>query len=255
MAFSKDDWIKRQFNKPRDVNGNRASVMEPKNGYAYEDLQMHAIYHGWGNNIFSDPDSPNDFPYWDNYLMPEGGAEVFVSVYGEVACCYNKHSDEIPSFRVLAQQWNLQHIPEDYILSPTELREAKGNGVERDTAILNKVKSRQKYLYVNINTNACYKQTHSSVALHSMVGLVHSPILLEDTEWDARSQMYRLKGSFALDHLDKDKTNNSVFNLNWTTGTRNQLMTGVSWSIEQKRQFFKDAAKLDKVARDKLLLN
>jgi len=255
MAFKKDDWVKAQFNIPRDPYGNLASVLWPRDGYTYEDLQVQAIYHGRENNIFSDPDNPDNFPYWDKYLMPEGGAEVFVSVFGEVACCYNKHGDEEPKFRVLAQQWELQHMPDDFSLTIKERKEAEVKGIHPDTAILNKVKSRQKYLIININTNTCYKQTHGSQRLHSMVGLVHSPICLEDTEWDAISQMYRLKGSFALDHLDKDKTNNSVYNLNWTTDKRNQRMTGVDWPVEQKWQFFKDAEKLDKASRDKLLLN
>ncbi|HQU81343.1 MAG TPA: hypothetical protein PLU47_17975 [Azonexus sp.] len=254
MAFTKDDWVKEQFNKPKDSNGNFVAVLPPRGGYSQDDLLLQAYKRGWTDNFFSDSDNPNNFPYWDSYLMPEGGAKVFVSVFGEVACCYNPHSDDVPKFRVMAQQWELQHMPDDFSLTIKERREAEAKGIHPDTAILNKIRQRQKYLIVNINTNTCYKQTHGSQRLHNMVGLVHSPICYEDTEWDANAQMYRLKGSFALDHLDTDKSNNSVYNLNWTTDKRNQRMTGVDWPIEQKMQFFRDAEKLSRENRDKLLI-
>lgn len=253
MAFTSDDWVKGQFNKPRDGNGNLVQVLSPGAGYTQDDLLLQAYKRGWTDNFFSDPDNPHNFPYWDNYLMPESGAEVTVSVFGEVVCCYDRDV-EFPNFRIMAQQWELQHMPDDFSLTIKERRDAEAKAIHPDTAILNKIRQRQKYLIVNINTNTSYKQTHGSQRLHSMVGLVHSPICLEDTWWDDKLQMYRLKGNFALDHLDTDKANNSIYNLNWTTDKRNQRMTGVDWPFEQKRQFFKDSEKLDKEFRDKLLI-
>lgn len=253
MAFTKDDWVKRQFNKPKDSKGNLVEVLQPKDGYTIDDLLLQAYMRGWKDNFFPELDNPNNFPYWDNYLMPEGGAEVLVSVFGEVVTCFKNNSDDEPKFRVMAQQWELQHMPDDFNLTAEERREAEAKGVHPDTVILNKIRRRQKYLIININTNAGYKQTHGSQRLHSMVGLVHSPICCEDTEWDSNIQMYRLKGTFALDHLDTDKSNNSVYNLNWTTDKRNQRMTGIDWPFEQKMQFFKDAEKLSREDRDKML--
>jgi len=224
--------VKDQYNKPKDSNGNRIAVLPPWVGYTQDDLLLQAYRRGWKDNFFSEPDNPNNFPYWDNYIMPEGGAEVFVSVFGEVACCFDRNV-ETPIYSVLEQQWNRQWMPDD----PEEWK-------------------RQKYLYVYFNNSPYYNVTHGGLMLHSMVGLVHSPICLEDVEWDEGLQRHKLKlkGKFNLDHLDKDKSNNSVYNLNWTTNWRNKRMTGVDWSIEQKRQFFTDAEKLSKEYRDKLLI-
>jgi len=222
--------VKGQYNKPKDGKGNLVQVLSPKAGYTQDDLLLQAYRRGWKDNFFSEPDNPNNFPYWDNYLMPEGGAEVFVSVFGEIACCFNKDV-EIPKYSVLEQQWNKQWMPDDH-------EEWK----------------RQKYLYVYFNNSPYYNVTHGGLMLHSMVGLVHSPIYLEDVVWDERLQRHKLTGRFNLDHLDQDKYNNSVYNLNWTTNTRNQQMTGVDWSVEQKRQFFADREKLSRENRDKMLI-
>lgn len=224
--------VKHQFNKPKDARGNSVDVLQPGEGYTTDDLLRQAYAKGWTSNFFSEPDNARNFPYWDNYLMPENGPEVYVSVFGEVACCFNRNVEN-KRFRILEQQWNKQYDPDDSD---------------------EKAKDRQKYLYVYFNNSPYYNITHTGQMLHSMVGLVHSPIYLEDTEWDDRTQMYRLRGRFNLDHLDTDKSNNSVFNLNWTTHWRNQQMTGVDWPIEQKRQFFRDAEKLPKEDRDKLLM-
>ena len=220
--------VKDQYNKPKDSNGNFVEVLPPRGGYSQDELLLQAYRRGWTDNFFSEPESPNNFPYWDKYLMPEGGAEVFVSVFGEVACCFDRNV-ETPKYSLLEQQWNRQWMPDDQ-------EEWK----------------RQKYLYVYFNNSPYYHITHGGLMLHSMVGLVHSPICDKDTEWDADAQMYRLKGGFALDHLDKDKSNNSVHNLNWTTSSRNTVMT--DWSVEQKMQFFRDAEKLSRENRDKLLI-
>ena len=89
--------------------------------------------------------------------------------------------------------------------------------------------------------------------LHALVGLVHSPIYLDDVYWSQKEQRYKFKDSKNLDHLDKDKSNNSVHNLHWTTSHQNQVM--VDWSIEQKRQFFDDARGfLQKEDRDSVLM-
>ena len=220
--------VKGQYNKPKDGNGNLVQVLSPSWGYTQDDLLRQAYQRGWTDNFFSEPDNPYNFPYWDKYLMPEGGAEVYVSVFGEVACCFDKEV-ETPRYSVLEQQWNRQWMPDDK-------EEWK----------------RQKYLYVYFNNSFYYNITHGGLMLHSMVGLVHSPICAGDVKWNQALQRYELKGKFNLDHLDKDKSNNSVYNLNWTTSTQNQVM--VDWSIEEKRALFADAEKLDKENRDKLLL-
>lgn len=228
MAFTKDDWVKEQFNKPKDSNGNLVEVLSPRAGYTQDDLLLQAYKRGWTDNFFSDPDNPNNFPYWDKYLMPEGGAEVFVSVFGEVACCFDSNV-ETPKYSLLEQQWNRQWIPDD----KEEWR-------------------RQKYLYVYFNNSHYYNITHGGLMLHSMVGLVHSPITQDAAWYDWKEGRYKLKPKVNLDHLDKDKSNNSVYNLNWTTSSRNTVMT--DWSVEQKMQFFRDAEKLSRENRDKLLI-
>lgn len=220
--------VKDQYNKPKDSNGNFVAVLPPRGAYSQDDLLLQAYRRGWTDNFFSEPDKPNNFPYWDKYLMPEGGAEVYVSVFGEVACCFDRNV-ETPKYSLLEQQWNRQWMPDDK-------EEWK----------------RQKYLYVYFNNSHYYNITHGGLMLHSMVGLVHSPITQDATWYDWKEGRYKLKPKVNLDHLDKDKSNNSVYNLNWTTSTQNQVM--VDWSIEEKRALFADAEKLDKENRDKLLL-
>jgi len=220
--------VKSQYNKPRDDKHKLVQVLQP-GLYSFEALIQQARDRGWKDNIFPCPDSPNDFPYWDTYLTDRNCPEVLVSRYGEVACCYNREAEK-PSYKILEQQWNKQWIPND-----TEEQK------------------RQKYLYVYLNNSPYYNITHSGLMLHSMVGLVHSPIALSDTYWDGKENRYRLKPNINLDHLDTDKANNSVFNLNWTTGYINQIM--INWSIEQKRKFFEDAEVLNKQDRDILLIN
>ncbi|TXG97324.1 MAG: hypothetical protein E6R09_12995 [Rhodocyclaceae bacterium] len=184
------------------------------------------------------------------YLTAENGPVTYVSVFGEIACCYNKKAEN-PTYRVMQQQLDLQHVPSDFYLTASERKEAEALGIHPDTVILEKIKTRQKYISINLNISAHYRDTHGTVRLHNMVGLVHSPICSDDTWWDERTQLYRLKGGLNWDHLDKDKANNSVYNLNGTTATRNKVM--VDWTLEQKRQFFRDAEKLPREYRDKLL--
>ena len=223
--------VKGQFNKPKDYRGNFVAALSP-GMYQFEQLRQHPRKQGWKGDLFPDADNPNSFPYWDTYLTGRNGPDVLVSVFGEVAVCFDPAA-EYSRYRVLEQQWNKQYFPSD---SDAEAR------------------GRQKYLYVYFNNSPYYNVTHTGLMLHSMVGIVHSPVTLEAVYWCPTEDRYKLKPKINLDHLDRDKANNSVFNLNWVTGDQNTRMTGVDWPEEQKRQFFRDAEKIPREDRDKILI-
>lgn len=223
--------VKGQFNKPRNNYGQIIDVLTP-GMYSFEQLRQHPRKLGWKGDLFPDPDNPNTCPYWDTYLNGSDRSDVLVSFFGEVAVCFNP-SAEYPRYRVLEQQWNKQHLPSD---SDAEARR------------------RQKYLYVYFNNSPYYTVTHSGLLLHSMVGIVHSPVTLEAVFWCPAEGRYKFKPKINLDHLDTDKANNSAFNLHWITGDQNKRMTGVDWSVEDKMQFFRDIEKITKEDRDRLLI-
>ena len=236
-------WVKGQYNQPKDENGQLVKVLAPRDGYRFDDLVDQACQQGWVGNFFPEPNNPKDFPYWGDYPLAEKQRRVFISRFGEVAYCHDIDVENESTIRILQQQIEYQGVPSDRYLTDEEKETANALGIHEDTAILEKIRKRQNYLIVNLNISPHFWITHGSVRLHSLVGLIHCPISLEDTYFDQRSQIYKLKkGGVDLDHMDKDKLNNSVFNLHWTGSEQNQVM--VDWSVEEKRSFFQDAEML-----------
>jgi hypothetical protein len=223
-------FVKDQYNRPKDSSGNLVNVLRP-GMYSIQQLIQHPRENGWKGDVFPDADSPNSFPYWDTYLTGIKGMNCLVSIFGEVACCFNTNAEN-SEYRVMQQQWEYQMVPSDFDLTEKELELCVEDDIHTDTAILEKLRSCQKYLSINFNVNPHYAVTHGSQRLHAIVGLVHSPITHDAVFWDSKSQRYRLKPKASLDHLDKDKANNSVFNLSWISGGKNQVMT--DWTIEHK---------------------
>ena len=251
LNFPVDPWVKGQYNRPRDREGDLLTVIQP-GPRLYSDVELIAATRnkGWSGSVFPSSDELYPESYWDQYYI-KNGSDVLVSRYGEVAIWSSNKEGE--GYRVLQQQWESQITADDFELTRREAEKAQRLGVSVEAAILEKLRQRQKYLAINLNTNSAYHLTHGQVWLHALVGLVHSPIYLDDVYWSQREQRYRFTCSQNLDHLDKDKSNNSVHNLHWTTSNQNKMM--VDWSIEQKRQFFDDAREiLQKEDRDSVLM-
>lgn len=240
--------VKDNYNKPTDKTGKAAHVLLA-DWYTRDQLKSHAITQGYLGRVFDEEDGLEC--YWVNYVMGESASiEVLVSAYGEVAVSFDLEAEE-RKYRVLMTQWNYQFIPSEFEPKPAELAEAKEIGCSVSDLVLARLKRTQRYLMVNFNNNEHYLQTHSTQYLHTLVGLTHSDIPLEATYWDEKNQIYRFKKSPQVDHLDKNKANNSKFNLFWATSEKNQVM--VTWPLEQKRVFYRDITYLDSCDREQLV--
>lgn len=240
--------VKGNYNAPTDITGKSACTL--KGGkYTRDQLKDHAIRHGYVGRVFDEEDGLDC--YWVRYLT--GGnsdSEILISVYGEVAGCFDMNAEE-RDYKILLTQWDYQFVPSGF--SPTaEERELSAElECSIDSLVLERIKQTQKYLMVNFNNNDQYLRTHGALWLHVLVGITHSDIPLEATWWDEKNQIYRFKKGPQVDHLDKNKSNNSKFNLYWSTGDQNLVMT--TWPIEQKRVFYRDAFYLDSGDREQLL--
>lgn len=241
-------YVKGHYNAPTDIAGN--SVCTLKGGeYTRDQLKDHAISHGYIGRVFDEEDGLDC--YWVRYLT--GGnsdSEILISVYGEVAGCFNLNAEE-RHYKSLMTQWDYQFVPSGFEPTKEERELAAELECSVSDVVLERVKQTQKYLMVNFNNNEIYAVTHGAQRLHSLVGITHSDIPLKATWWDEKNQIYRFKTGPVVDHLDKNKSNNSKFNLYWSTGEQNTVM--IDWTIEQKRQFYRDAIYLDSGDREQLV--
>lgn len=240
--------VKDNYNEPTDKAGNAVQMLLA-GWYTRCELKSHAITQGFLGRVFDEEDGLDC--YWVTYVLGEcASIEVLVSAYGEVAVSFDLEAEK-RKYRVLLTQWNYQFIPSELEPTPAEIEEAKEIGCSVSEFVLDRIRRTQKYLMVNFNNNEHYLQTHSTQFLHTLVGITHSDIPLEATYWDQKNQIYRFKKSPQVDHLDKNKANNSKFNLFWMTEEKNLVM--VDWSVEQKQAFYRDAVYLDSCDRERLV--
>lgn len=245
---TKQKHVKDNYNAPTDFSGN--SVCTLRGGaYTRDQLKDHAISHGYIGRVFDEEDGLDC--YWVRYLTGgDSHSEILISVYGEVAGCFDLNAEE-RHYKILLTQWDYQFVPSWFEPTKEEKELAAELECSTDSLVLERLKQTQKYLKVNFNNNEIYTVTHGDLRLHSLVGITHSDVPLDATWWDEKNQIYRLKPRSVVDHLDKNKSNNSKFNLYWSTGEQNTVM--IDWTIQQKRQFYRDAIYLDSGDREQVV--
>ncbi len=201
--------VKGQLNHPRDAAGNELKILHPAR-YSLRQLIGFAKENGY-KDVFPNEDDPSCLPYWDTWLTSEQCPHVLVSCTGMIAASFDKDTN----YRVLRQQWSYQ--------GPT--------------------KSAQKYLQVWLADNPNYPNDSSAHSIHRMVARLHCDYTEDCITTDAEGNLV-LKEGVVVDHLDTDKSNNSIFNLRWISPEMNEQLRKMK--PEDKRKYINSLAVVDK---------
>lgn len=201
--------VKGQLNRPKDAAGNELGVLLPGQ-YSIRQLIGFARESGW-KDVFPNDDDPTCFPFWNTWLTLAECPNVLVSRTGIVAARFGQ--DDI--YRVLQQQWSYQKPSEDS----------------------------QKYLQVWLADNPYYSGDSTAHNIHRMVARLHCEYTEDCVTTDAEGS-FILKEGIVVDHLDTDKSNNSVFNLHWISKDLNQKLRWMRQ--EDKKRYLDSLATIDK---------
>ncbi|NTV72369.1 MAG: HNH endonuclease [Azonexaceae bacterium] len=204
--------VKGQLNRPKNGDGGEMRILQPGT-FSIRELITFARQQGFDS--FPDPSDPRNFPYWQTYCTSGACPRVLVSCTGMVAAKFG----EADIYQILQQQWSYQ-------------------GQESWS---------QKYLNVWLATNPAYPTDSSAHGLHRLVGSLHSNITTDLVYTDVYGRNV-LRPRLQVDHLDKDKSNNSVFNLFLVTAEQNQRMR--SFSVDEKRAYYASRVGVDKAYLD-----
>ncbi|HEY9826500.1 MAG TPA: HNH endonuclease [Stenomitos sp.] len=217
--------VKGQFNQPKGTDGTEMPILWPSYtpvidefgnkrniGRTYSTAELMAFAKEQGFEALPDRDDPLSFPYWESWRTTGDCPRVLTSITGIVAACFKDRPD---TWKVLQQQWNHQRP------SPQG----------------------QKYLQVWFADNPCYPTASAAHNLHKLVADLHCDYTTDIAYENSDGELV-LRPGLHGDHLDKDKTNNSIFNLYLVTSEQNERMR--YYSVEEKRMFYESRVKIDK---------
>lgn len=219
--------VKRQYNKPRFEDGKEMPIIESgRDLYSPDELEARARKLGYKHGI-----QPYEEFLFDSYWATRDPEKrILVSVAGEVAQWFPAKNDYGGGYRILAQEYKQEYLPEQKdLLEELEFGFEQGwkredlHTLFREYRKMNQVN--QKYLFVWLRDNPAVPTSGASHPLHQVVAELHCDIT-DQIVTEVDDGRFRIKGSLQTEHLDCRKDNNSIHNLRHTTSYINQRMRG-----------------------------
>lgn len=237
---------KQQYNKPKYADGQEMPIL--KSGgrlYLRDELEAVAKNRGYKNGI----QPYEDFRYDSYWATRDPDSRILVSVAGEVAQWFPAKNDYGGGYKILAQEWKQEYLPEQKEVL-AEIYKAVEEGYHRED-LLSLVKHyqmldlyNQKYLWVYLRDAPEFPTRGALNPLHKIVAELHCDVT-EQIVTECGDGRFMISGSLNTEHLDCRKDNNSIHNLRLTTGTINQRMR--MESLEDKLALYDSHAPIGKL--------
>ena len=230
---TKNEPLKRQHNKPRFEDGQEMPILG-SGGYLYlpHELEARAKQLGYKNGI-----QPYEQFLYDSYWATRDPEKrILVSVAGEVAQWFPAKNDYGGGYKILAQEYKQEYLPEQ-IDRLGEMSRAISEGWQRE-ALLSLLRTyqkmdqaNQKYLFVWLRDDPEFPTRGALHLLHKVVAELHCDIT-DQIITEVDNGRFMIKGSLQTEHLDCRKDNNSIHNLRHTTSYINQRMMGKTYGAK-----------------------
>ena len=216
---------KGQFNKPRFENGQEMPILE-SGGHLYLPDELEAIAKNRGYKSGIQP--YEEFRYDSYWATRDPDSRILVSVAGEVAQWFEAINDYGGGYKILAQEWKQEYMPEQKKLMAEIVKAVDERYSREDLLPLVKQYQKldsynQKYLWVYLRDSPEFPTRGALNQLHKIVAELHCDVT-EQIVAECGEGRFRIAGRLSTEHLDCMKDNNSIHNLRLTTGTINQRM-------------------------------
>lgn len=238
--------IKQQYNKPRFVDGQEMPILESgERLYLSDELEAIAKNRGYKSGI----QPYEDFRYDSYWATRDPESLILVSVAGEVAQWFPAKNDYGGGYKILAQEWKQEYLPEQKDLMNEISKAFAGEYKSEDLLPLIRRYQmldsfNQKYLWVFLRDSPEFPTRGSLNQLHKIVAELHCDVT-EQIVTECGEGRFRIAGRLSTEHLDCMKDNNSIHNLRLTTGTINQRMR--IESLEDKLALYDSHAPIGKL--------
>ncbi len=225
--------VKKQINKPRYANGLEMPILDSGGRlYRLEELENVAKARGYKNGI----QPYEDFQYDSYWATRDPDSRILVSVAGEVAHWFPAKNDCGGGYRILAQEYKQEYLPEQKeLLEHVEAAFSSGYRLDQLHSLVREYKkldqANQKYLWVWLRDDPGFQTRGGLHPLHQLVSELHCDIT-EQIVTEIGDGQFRIRGSLQTEHLDCRKDNNSIHNLRYTTNNINQRMKNATFNMK-----------------------